>query len=187
MLICVQTLALLALRRQTTTTTMTMTTSVLRRDNFTYSPTASPTFVIPVVTLYVSSRKVRGDFALKDAPEVVCKENPPHACDAVAALISTRDQSARRRARDMRGAMISFENHVLAHDAAEIWTSSVALDLHHRVWTGTENSGVAGEDRCEDWTSIRAYGIYGGRLGLTDGETSCAEFLHLLCMCKTHL
>lgn len=157
--------------------------------NESYSPTASPTFIVPVVVLYLSRRAVRGDFAGGESPEAVCEEGAHelYGCDRVSALITTAAVPLRRRVRHMKDVMVSFEhdNHIVAHDVSEVWTG-LALGLHQRVWTGTDADGGVGEDRCKDWTSTEGYGVYGSN-SLADGDAACSESLRLLCVCSSRL
>lgn len=158
--------------------------------NDSFSPTASPTFIVPVVVLYLSRRAVRGDFiGTGETPEAVCEEgaHETYGCERVAALLSTATSSLRLRARGMKDVMVSFEhdNHIVAHDVSEVWTS-LQLRLHRRVWTGTDDAGGVGMDRCADWTSTEGYGVYGSDT-VADGDALCSESLRLLCACKSHL
>lgn len=158
--------------------------------NESFSPTASPTFIVPVVVLYLSRRAVRGDFMGTGGvtPESVCEEDAHemYGCDRVTALISTSTVPLRRRAREMKDAFVSFEHdHIVAHDVSDVWTG-LRIQLRERVWTGTDVDGGVGEDRCEDWTSARGYGVY-GQDQTADGDAVCSDRLKLLCVCKSRL
>ncbi len=153
----------------------------------THAPSASPTFVVPVVVAYLSSRAVRGDFMLREtSPEAVCEEgaHETYGCVHIAAMISTRTIPLRRRVRDMKSVMVSFGGGVVAHDVTDLWTF-VDLNLHESVWTGTDESGGLGEDDCEDWTSVLGYGVYGQRT-LRDGDARCSDVKRLMCACRAH-
>lgn len=156
------------------------------------APSRSPTFVVPVVVAYPSLRAVRGDFAARETPEAVCEEGARerYGCESVSALVSTGALPMRRRARAMRGAMVSIgshaQNHIVAHDVADLWTQAVDLELHEEVWTGADAAGGAGDERCEDWTSVQGHGIYGRRT-LVDGDASCADSKRILCVCMGKL
>lgn len=154
------------------------------------APSLSPTFIVPVVVLYVSNRTVPGDFALRETPESVCMESASPTCDHVSAMISTSNLPLRRRARGMKGAMVSFgaheHNHIIAHDVADVWLGAFELGLQEDVWTGTDAHGGVGDERCNDWTSVQGYGIYGRRT-LVDGDADCSSRKRLLCMCKSKL
>lgn len=153
-----------------------------------FSPTTSPTFVVPVVVLYLSQRLVRGDFMTRETPEQVCEEgaHAKYSCERVTALVSTASTPMRRRVREMKGVMVSFghDHAVVAHDVADLWV--LELGLPEQVWTGTDQDGGVGEDRCKDWTTVDGYGVYGER-GMTDGDARCSESKRLLCVCKSKL
>lgn len=152
------------------------------------APTASPTFVVPAVVMYLSSRAVRGDFALSETPEVVCEENARvrFGCGRVAALISTSSAALRRRGAEMRGIMVSFQHdgHVMAHDATDIWAGDVRLDLAERAWTGSGPNGQTDDSRCDDWTSTSGFGAVAERT-LSDGDARCSEHHRIMCLCRT--
>jgi hypothetical protein len=159
-----------------------------RENNQTYSPTLSPTFVVPVTVMYLSQRAVRGDFiASGETPESICKEKAYelYACSRVAPLISAWRVSLRKRAREMKNMMVSYEHRgVIAHEIAEIWSPEFKLNSVEEIWTGSNADGSTAEDRCLDWTSTSGYGVVGS-IGISDGEQRCVERRRLLCVCKT--
>lgn len=160
--------------------------------NGSWAPSASPTFVVPIVVVYLSSRSVPGYFMARgETPEGICEEeaHARHGCDRVSALVSTRSTPVRRRVRDMKHVFVYFQDHhVIAHDVADLWTlGEHVLGLPEEVWTGSNPDGGAAEDGgCDDWTGIAGYGVV-GRLTVSDGEVRCDQERKLLCICKTKL
>lgn len=155
--------------------------------NGTRVPSASPTFVYPVAMLYLSARRVPGDFARRESPEAVCEEeaHARYRCERVSALISTSRLPLRRRARGLKHLLVAFESHhVAAHDVSELWTSGFELALHESVWTGTDAVGGVGDEHCDDWTQTGGRGITGMHT-LVDDDAPCAESRRLLCVCRS--
>lgn len=155
-----------------------------------YSPTSSPTFVVPVAIMYMSKRAVRGDFMRTSTPESVCEESAHamYACTRVAPLLSTEHTSFRKRAREMKRMLVSYEHHgVIAHEVEDVWTiPEFDIGAEREFWSGSNPDGSVASERCMDWTSVSGFGVIGSHT-ISESEAACNEERHLLCICKTTL